>query len=888
MSQLPVPEIQSQRRRFKVALSFPGEHREYVKEVAAHLVNELGEDTVFYDMYFEHELARMDLDLYLMSIYKDQAELVAIFFCEEYDKKDWCKLEWRAVRQMIKDKRAHEIMPFKLNEFEIDGFLGLDGYIDVQSRNSKVIADLIVKRLKSNYRDIDAPIGLRKSNHDHIENIAINIVDTHEQQYDYYTIEDNGLPILDYIHDLFAKIYDELNFIPTSILEKIYPFKINAIGYTDYRSFNLTTNNTALFDFFASINRNESQELNFSQNELLTDPEKTKEVAKKLTQNLIFNIGDSKKTVSIYYREDNHCECIQCNFDRLKFHKVFKDLSSISPSNLKDQLKIGYIHYKIGNDLLAKDIYDNVSKNAKQQGKKLIYFIAQFNLSKLANFIRTHYWGVNSQHQVIDELSKIDIGKISESLNKSGPNKLFDFIEKIEFFNIASNGINETVCNLVDDYYFQLDGGVSHNSHITELTCQFAELESFLNANHILYDEFYEFEKLFARIIEGLFASHAIDKNKPSRLNALDDYWISKIIFYGSKDSIIKYFRRYKLKEINYQKTSTENDSFFDLAKNFLENVVETKENFLLYCEKTNTVFIKRYNQIFQNILTLAAVLNINSETINDITKLLVSFIEKENIINWPHFESIDIFISNKAKQINIEYLEQMFLLTFSRPKLHRCDFILSLLQQIDKRGKINLSNENINLFVQRCFDKCDVCNSVHQKDNLFFLYNALNTKGKKNIKGKIEHHLIDKFDPELFYLAIIFNVIPFNEGYFIQYFEHCNPKEGQNKLQKDFWGRINHSTAVDDFINLCFKQKIDLTDNRFDKMRIINPYYSWLLDMDNFDYSDFDPEWILYYNTIHYINAMKKSKKLINELKKQLKENSNPRVERKLLRFLL
>ncbi len=45
-------------QRFRVALSFPGEHREVVKAVADKLVEKLGEGTVFYDAYFEYALAR--------------------------------------------------------------------------------------------------------------------------------------------------------------------------------------------------------------------------------------------------------------------------------------------------------------------------------------------------------------------------------------------------------------------------------------------------------------------------------------------------------------------------------------------------------------------------------------------------------------------------------------------------------------------------------------------------------------------------------------------------------------------------------------------------------------------------------------------------------------
>jgi len=44
-------------RRFEIALSFPGEHRDYVKEVAAHLASAFGEERVLYDHFHDAEAA---------------------------------------------------------------------------------------------------------------------------------------------------------------------------------------------------------------------------------------------------------------------------------------------------------------------------------------------------------------------------------------------------------------------------------------------------------------------------------------------------------------------------------------------------------------------------------------------------------------------------------------------------------------------------------------------------------------------------------------------------------------------------------------------------------------------------------------------------------------
>ena len=104
------------KRRFKVALSFPGEKRRYVSRIAKGLTDRLGKNSIFYDKYFEAELAKPNLDVTLQKIYHEDSELIVIFICKEYEQKDWCGLEWRAIRDIIKERRDKDIMPMRFDD----------------------------------------------------------------------------------------------------------------------------------------------------------------------------------------------------------------------------------------------------------------------------------------------------------------------------------------------------------------------------------------------------------------------------------------------------------------------------------------------------------------------------------------------------------------------------------------------------------------------------------------------------------------------------------------------------------------------------------------------------------------------------------------------------
>jgi hypothetical protein len=146
-------------RRFSVALSFPGEKRYFVKEVADHLGRKLGRERVFYDAYYEAELAKTDLDTILQSVYHDECDLVIVFSCADYEKQEWCGLEWRGIRDIIKQRRGQDVMIVRMDNTMLKGLYSIDGYIDVGKRTPREIASLILTRLGKE-RD-DSALGLR-------------------------------------------------------------------------------------------------------------------------------------------------------------------------------------------------------------------------------------------------------------------------------------------------------------------------------------------------------------------------------------------------------------------------------------------------------------------------------------------------------------------------------------------------------------------------------------------------------------------------------------------------------------------------------------------------------------------------------------------------------
>lgn len=142
----PKKPIDLKTHKFEVALSFPGEVRELVKQIAAELERKFGPDAYFYDNNYVAQIARPNADLLLQDIYGKRARLVVVFICKEYDVKKWCGVEFRTIRQLLFDK-TDRIMLVRAGQGDVEGIFALDGYIDANAYTPEEIAEQIETRV---------------------------------------------------------------------------------------------------------------------------------------------------------------------------------------------------------------------------------------------------------------------------------------------------------------------------------------------------------------------------------------------------------------------------------------------------------------------------------------------------------------------------------------------------------------------------------------------------------------------------------------------------------------------------------------------------------------------------------------------------------------------
>ncbi|CAF0947047.1 unnamed protein product [Adineta steineri] len=147
--------------RFDVAFSFPGDIRDRVSKIAEKLCEKVNKKKIFYDNYHKVELARPNLDLYLQTIYRYQTRLIVVFMCADYTRKEWCGLESRAIRSLLKTDQSDRIMLLTVDGKTIDGVFDIDGYLDISNDSDDYVADAIYERLDNLGEALPSSLSLR-------------------------------------------------------------------------------------------------------------------------------------------------------------------------------------------------------------------------------------------------------------------------------------------------------------------------------------------------------------------------------------------------------------------------------------------------------------------------------------------------------------------------------------------------------------------------------------------------------------------------------------------------------------------------------------------------------------------------------------------------------
>jgi hypothetical protein len=113
---------------YEVALSYAGEDSDYVSQVAMHLRHL--NVRLFFDKFEENNLWGKNLYTELDEVYRYKAICCVVFLSESYRRKLWTNHERQSIQARAFQERQEYILPVRLDNADIPGFLPTIAYLD--------------------------------------------------------------------------------------------------------------------------------------------------------------------------------------------------------------------------------------------------------------------------------------------------------------------------------------------------------------------------------------------------------------------------------------------------------------------------------------------------------------------------------------------------------------------------------------------------------------------------------------------------------------------------------------------------------------------------------------------------------------------------------------
>ncbi|MBA3543945.1 MAG: TIR domain-containing protein [Chthoniobacterales bacterium] len=131
---------------YDVALSFAGENRDYVEQVAR-LLQAAGVK-VFYDKFETAKLWGDNLADHLGEVYGKRSRFVVIFISKYYPLKAWPKHERQSAQARAITENKIVLLPARFDDTEIEGMPSSTAYVDLRRMTPTDFARLIQEKLK--------------------------------------------------------------------------------------------------------------------------------------------------------------------------------------------------------------------------------------------------------------------------------------------------------------------------------------------------------------------------------------------------------------------------------------------------------------------------------------------------------------------------------------------------------------------------------------------------------------------------------------------------------------------------------------------------------------------------------------------------------------------
>ncbi len=671
-----------------------------------------------------------------------------------------------------------------------------------------------------------------------------------------------SIHIVDQLYHVL-KSFDGFGLIYPRTLARIFPFNLDEKVYEPYSNYCLKTNNIAIHKLLQKVKVNEKYEIEINDEALKPFSEKLKEIFTILNNSLVRYICYREKYTEIEHHKisvlpyNPDCTCNQCKYQKFNTPSLFallKEKSIKHSDELVDALSEGYYSCKLGEHIKGWQIFNSIAEKSKEQKKNVVHFLAQYNSYSIYNFVDSPWWE-NEAKAILPKIEEIDLHNVLCGLDV--PLIVRDELIKVKedyHLNYSREKIEEHAERIrAMKVLYANKGSSSGAASVILLGQELHLLFAYYTLNSIITDDFFTFRATMTKAIEAFFNSYTTDSRYEYKYKEFDNFVLTMMLFYVEEDSMKRIFKTYDIKKIEI--AETEKKSFIKMMTNFFTSQVANQKHVgVKFNEDINRQeYFSHYRQLLRHLFNRAMLIlskvNLNSEELKPITQPFTDFLHAGEDVNHSSWEYATRFLSNCIQAFDEKQIKSIIELTLSE-KYHR-NANSSLEDICDSAAE----NANFTITDQAFFLKifnlhstpCSKNNRYHDMTKIFSLWNVADENGKLLIKQKAVEHLENKFDPD-FYQHGVFNEV-FNKhehtNLLDQYISYAqNACHGFDlKEEKGHW--IFHSYVGFNCMNCLSLLEIDFTEERIQVIAQKSDYYNWLVNYQNYDYSNFNCNWL-------------------------------------------
>lgn len=701
---------------------------------------------------------------------------------------------------------------------------------------------------------------------------------------------DKKKPILEQLHEYFDNRSDQLIVIPKRILTEHYPIIIADTFTLHHKPFTLVTDNKELYDLLSGVEvTNEPFDYTntpFIKNE--EDEKKIRVIFKYMYLNFLTQVAfkEDDPVYIKYTSNEKRCDCPLCLYNSLNFSGSLEYINTVELGKAEEEriefkIRDAYAHYKLGEFYSAAVLFKKLYEERKAQYDIYTYIIS-FNLVRLGEIVIHYYWDNIKIKELGEELKQIDLERTLRDCRTYVNKPLIEWIHEKRFYTDAFSRMHEKVKSITDQFYNKNSG---FNDNMRNLMEDYLSTDNFLNRNYIIYDIYPDIHSLTNLFTDGLLTSYGSSNFLSGKLQYLSDMLLKKLMYTGNAEDIRKLYRRYKIDNIKYDPDRNYENTFINQFIFALNDYQALVANYEKYVTNQNDYFWDKYSNIIYNSLTLVGIAKFDAGIINKVSEKLFPFLENQkHIHNFHLLKHLRFFLFEKRDDFTLDILRKYFVLALQNDFFHSDNYMETLVDILNYRKlKITLTEAEFNYVKESFLSDAKLSAQTESWFSLGYVFNVITSdEHKSQMKDFVIRSLETKMEYGKYYLANMFDIITPTEEFTTVYFEQIEQIVLKGRQQSFFDKKEYYfDSRIDNFFNFCLKYNLEVPAAIKEYLPQMGDYYIWLNDMENFDYSNFNSEWLTAHFTLYYKRKYRQSSMLKQHLLDLIKSDANKELER-------